>query len=163
MLPLPTKATIAAVNVSTDRRHPFHIYNDRDRFRQFGFTQQNIVVNIDDVERDTEISKGKGSLTLLLQSINNFIRCLYIRSLKYKQNTTEFDNVSYHHCDVIRHDVSQKCETFDIAKLLISNQQGSWLGSKLQLTKSSPDILKFRTPTPVRSTAEIQGTSPISS
>ena len=62
MLPLPTEATIEAMNVSTDRRHPFYTYNDRNRFRQFGFTQQNIVVDIDDVERDMEISNGKGSL-----------------------------------------------------------------------------------------------------
>ena len=34
MLPLPTEATIEAMNVSTDRRHPFHTYNDRNRFRQ---------------------------------------------------------------------------------------------------------------------------------
>ena len=62
MLPLPTEATIEAMNVSTDRRHPFHTYNDRNRFRQFGFTRQNIVVDMDDVERDMEISNGKGSL-----------------------------------------------------------------------------------------------------
>ena len=62
MLPLPTEATTEAINVSTDRRHPFHTYNDRNRFRQFGFTQQNIVVEIDDGERDMEISNGKGSL-----------------------------------------------------------------------------------------------------
>ena len=62
MLPLPTEATIEALNVSTNRRHPFHTYNDRNRFRQFGFTQQNIVVDIDNVERDMEISNGKGSL-----------------------------------------------------------------------------------------------------
>ena len=61
MLPLPTEATIWAMNVSTDRRHPFHTYNDRNRFRQFGLTQQSIVVDIDDVERDMEISNGKGS------------------------------------------------------------------------------------------------------
>ena len=35
MLPLPTEATIEAMNVSTDRRHPFQSYNDRNRFRQF--------------------------------------------------------------------------------------------------------------------------------
>ena len=58
MLPLPTKATIEAMNFDTDRRHPLHTYNDRNRFRQFGFTQQNVVVNINDVERDTEISNG---------------------------------------------------------------------------------------------------------
>ena len=34
MLLLPTGATIEAMNVSTDRRHPFHTYNDRNRFRQ---------------------------------------------------------------------------------------------------------------------------------
>ena len=62
MLPLLTEATIKAMNVSTDRRHPFHTYNDRNRFRQFGFTQQDNVVDIDDVERDMEISNGKGSL-----------------------------------------------------------------------------------------------------
>ena len=62
MLPLPTEAAAEAMNVSVDRRHPFHTYNDHNRFRQFGFTQENIVVNIDDVERDTEISNGKGTL-----------------------------------------------------------------------------------------------------
>ena len=62
MLPLPTEATIEAMNVSTDRRHPFHTYNDRNRFGQFELTQQNIVVDINDVERDTEISNGKRSL-----------------------------------------------------------------------------------------------------
>ena len=62
MLPLPTEATIEAMNISTGQRHPFHTYNDRNRFRQFGFTQQNIVVDIDDVERDMKISNGKGSL-----------------------------------------------------------------------------------------------------
>ena len=62
MLPLPTEATVEAMNVSTDRCHPFRTYNDRNRFRQSGFTQQNIVVNVDDVERDMEISNGKGSL-----------------------------------------------------------------------------------------------------
>ena len=62
MLPLPTEATIEAMNVSTDRRHPFHTYNDRNRFSQFGFTEQNIVVDIDNVERDMEISNGKRSL-----------------------------------------------------------------------------------------------------
>ena len=65
MLPLPTEATILALNISTDRRHPFHTYNDHNRFRQyFGFTQQNIVVDIDDIERDMEISNGKGSLRI---------------------------------------------------------------------------------------------------
>ena len=34
MLPLPTEATIQAMNVFTDRRHPFHTYNGRNRFRQ---------------------------------------------------------------------------------------------------------------------------------
>ena len=62
MLLLPTEATIEAMNVSTDQRHPFHTHNDHNRFRQFGFTQQNIVVDIDDVKRDVEISDGKGSL-----------------------------------------------------------------------------------------------------
>ena len=64
MLLLPTEATIEAPNVSTDRRHPFHTYNDHNRFRQFRFTQQKIVVDIDDVERNMEISSGKGSLRL---------------------------------------------------------------------------------------------------
>ena len=50
------------MNISTDRRHPFHTYNDRNRFRQFGFTQQNIVVDTDDVLRDMKIWNGKGSL-----------------------------------------------------------------------------------------------------
>ena len=62
MLPLPTEATIEAMNVSLDPRHPFHTYNDRNRFRQFGFTQRNIVVDKDDVERNMKISNGKGSL-----------------------------------------------------------------------------------------------------
>ena len=62
MLPLPTKATIEAMNVSTDRCHPFRTYNDRNRFRQFRFTQRNTVVDIDDVGRNVEISNGMGSL-----------------------------------------------------------------------------------------------------
>ena len=62
MLPLPTEATTAAMNASTDQCHPFHTYNDCNQFRQFGFTQQNIIVDIDDMERDMEISNGKGSL-----------------------------------------------------------------------------------------------------
>ena len=62
MLPLPTEAATEAMNVSTDRRHPFHTCNDRNRFRQFGFTRENIVVDINDVERDMGISNGKGSL-----------------------------------------------------------------------------------------------------
>ena len=62
MLPLPTEATIEAMNVSTDRRHPFHTYDDHNLFRQFAFTQENTVVDIDDAERDVEISNGKGSL-----------------------------------------------------------------------------------------------------
>ena len=60
MLPLPTEATIEAMNVSMDRCHPFHTFSDCNRFRQFGFTQQNILVDIDDVERDMEMSNGKG-------------------------------------------------------------------------------------------------------
>ena len=50
MLPLPTEVTIEAMNVSTDQRR---------RFKQFGFRQQNIM---DDVERDMEMLNGKGSL-----------------------------------------------------------------------------------------------------
>ena len=64
MLPLPTEATTAAMNVSTDRRHPFHTNDDHNRFKQFGLAQPNIVVNVDDVEKDTEISDEKGSLRL---------------------------------------------------------------------------------------------------
>ena len=62
MLPLRTEATIEAMNMSTDRRHPCHSYNEHNLFRQFGFTQQNIVVDIVDVERDMEISNGEESL-----------------------------------------------------------------------------------------------------
>ena len=62
MLPLPTEATIEAMNVSTDRRHPFHTYHDHSLFRQLEFTRQNNVVNTDDVEKDMDISNGKGSL-----------------------------------------------------------------------------------------------------
>ena len=62
MLPLLTEATIEAMNVSRDQGHPFHIYNDCNRFRQFGFTQRNTVVDIDDVGRNVEISNGMGSL-----------------------------------------------------------------------------------------------------
>ena len=57
MLLLPTEATIEAVNVSTDRHNSFHTYD-----KQLGCTQRNSVFNIDDVERDVEISNGKGSL-----------------------------------------------------------------------------------------------------
>ena len=62
MLSLPTEATIEAMNVSLDRRLPFHTYNNRNRFRQFGFTQRNIVVDMADVEKNMEISNGKVSL-----------------------------------------------------------------------------------------------------
>ena len=62
MLLLPTKATIEAMNNSTVQGHPFHTHNNHNLLRQFGFTQQNIVLNIADVERDMEISNGKGSL-----------------------------------------------------------------------------------------------------
>ena len=63
MLPLPTEATVEAMNISMDRRHPFHTCNGNySLFRQFGFTQQIIVVNTHDVERYMEISNGKGSL-----------------------------------------------------------------------------------------------------
>ena len=62
MLPLPTEATSDAVNVSTERHHPTHAY-DRNQFRQFGFTRENIVVDINGVERDMGISNGKGSLS----------------------------------------------------------------------------------------------------
>ena len=64
MLPLPTEATTEAMNVSMDQRHPFHTYNNHNRFIQFGFTQQNIVVNIDNMERDKKILNGKGSLDI---------------------------------------------------------------------------------------------------
>ena len=62
MLPLLTEATTDAMNVSMDQCHPFHTYNSHNWFRQFGFTQQNIIVDKDDMERDMEISNGKGSL-----------------------------------------------------------------------------------------------------
>ena len=93
MLPLPTEATVEAMNVSTDRRHPFHTYNDRNRFRQFGFTQQNIVVDIDDIERDMEISNGKGSLrirysnSLILQHKRTYLFLSYFSSPAIIQTT----------------------------------------------------------------------------
>ena len=62
MPPLPIEVTNEAMNVSTDRRHPFHTYSDHNRCRQFEFTQQNFEVDMDDMERDMEISIGKGSL-----------------------------------------------------------------------------------------------------
>ena len=62
MLPSPTGAYTEVKNVAIDRRHPVHTYNDQIPFRQFEFTQQNIVVNTDDVKRDMEISNEKGSL-----------------------------------------------------------------------------------------------------
>ena len=62
MLLLPTEVTAEVMNVSMDQHRPFHTYNDHNLFRQFGFTQQNIIVNTDGVERDMEISNGKGSL-----------------------------------------------------------------------------------------------------
>ena len=69
MLPSPTVATIETMNVSTDWRHAFHTYYDHNLFRlvQFGFTQQNIVVIIDDIEteRGMEISNGKESLLVM--------------------------------------------------------------------------------------------------
>ena len=45
MLLSPTEATIEAMNTSMDGCHLFHTYTDYNLFRQFGFTQQNIVVN----------------------------------------------------------------------------------------------------------------------
>ena len=62
MLLLLTEATIEAMDVSLDQRHPFYIYNDHNLFRQFGFTQQNIIVNQVDVKRDMGILTVKGSL-----------------------------------------------------------------------------------------------------
>ena len=66
MLPLPTFATIEAMDVSTDRRYPFHTYNDDNLFRQFGITtkkqNKNIVISTDNVDSDIEISNAKGSL-----------------------------------------------------------------------------------------------------
>ena len=62
MLPLPAEATTEAMNICTEQHHPFHTCNDHTLFRQVGFIQQNIVANIDEVERDTEILNGKGSL-----------------------------------------------------------------------------------------------------
>ena len=62
MLPLLTEATIEAMNVSMDQCHPFHTYNDHNRFRPFEFTQRNFEVDTDDVERNIKISNGKGSL-----------------------------------------------------------------------------------------------------
>ena len=61
------------MNVSSDRRHPFHTYNDRNQFRQFGFTQQNIVVDMDDVERDMEILNGKGSTETLMPRLQSVL------------------------------------------------------------------------------------------
>ena len=61
MLHLATESAAEAMNFFTDWHHPLHTYNNHNRFRQFGFTQQNIIVNTDDVERDIEISNGKGS------------------------------------------------------------------------------------------------------
>ena len=45
MLALPTEATTEAMNICTNRRQPFRAYNDHNRGREFGFIQQNIVVN----------------------------------------------------------------------------------------------------------------------
>ena len=89
MLPLRTEATIEAMNVSTDRRHLFHTYNDRNRFGQFGFTQQNIGVDIDDMA----ISNGKGSLRhcrLRLQSmfLSDFDILIAYNSLIQQQKQT---------------------------------------------------------------------------
>ena len=66
MLPLLTEATIEAMDISTDQCHPIHTYDDHNLFRQCGFTQQNIVVNTDNVKRDMEISNWKGSLKFVL-------------------------------------------------------------------------------------------------
>ena len=62
MLLLPKEAAIKVMNISMDQCHPFHTYNDHNLFRQFGFTQQNIIVNQVDVKRDMGISTVKGSL-----------------------------------------------------------------------------------------------------
>ena len=60
MLPLSTEATTEAMNISTDQHHPFHTYNNHNLFGQIGCTQQNTIVNTDNVERDME--KGMGSM-----------------------------------------------------------------------------------------------------
>ena len=60
MLLLLTESTVEFVNVSMDPHHPFHTYN-YNRLRHLGFTQQNFIVNIDDVERDIELLNGKES------------------------------------------------------------------------------------------------------
>lgn len=49
-LPLPTETTAEGINVPTDRHHPLNTYDDHNRFRQLGFAQQIIIVDIDDVE-----------------------------------------------------------------------------------------------------------------
>ena len=60
MLPLPTDATTESMSISTDWRHPFHTCNNHNLFSQFGFTEQIIMVNTNDAERDMEILNGKG-------------------------------------------------------------------------------------------------------
>ena len=60
MLSLPTDATVEAMNIPTDRRHSFHTYSDHSSFRQFAFTERNIVVNTDNVERDWKSRTGRG-------------------------------------------------------------------------------------------------------
>lgn len=59
MLPLPTGAAIEATNTYTDQCHPSHTYDCHNLLRRFLFTQQDITVNTDDVERNIEISTGK--------------------------------------------------------------------------------------------------------
>ena len=93
MLPLRTEATIEAMNISTGQRHPFHTYNDRNWFRQFGFTQRNIIVDIDEMERNMAISNGKRSLRhcrLRLQSmfLSDFDILIAYNSLIQQQKQT---------------------------------------------------------------------------
>ena len=78
------------MNICMDRHHPFHTYNDHKWFRQFEFTQHNIVINIDDMERDTEILNGTGSLRHWRCGYNQFFSVIfYILMAGYSCSTSK--------------------------------------------------------------------------
>ena len=69
MLPLPTEAAVEAMNVFTDRRHPFNTYNDRKRFSQFGFTHRSRHRRRGEKHRNLEWKGVIETLTSRLQSV----------------------------------------------------------------------------------------------
>ena len=64
MRPLPTEATIEAMNVSTDRCHPFHAYEKRKKRRQ---TKKEAGRHLGmDRSRVRQVQKGSGKQTKMV-------------------------------------------------------------------------------------------------